>query len=102
MFWLLVVIVGLIVGFLFNPIFFRNTKFKYGGIYTVLLVALVGSYVGGAFFGKWAWVVKDYNIIAGIVFAIVLNLLWDLFAKDKAAKAADEKKGTPQSKPKAE
>ncbi|SHF27133.1 hypothetical protein SAMN02746089_01601 [Caldanaerobius fijiensis DSM 17918] len=91
MYWVVLIVVGLIVSLLFNPIFFKGKTFKYGGYWSVLIASLLGAWVGDAVLGNWGWMLASYNVIAGLIGSVVFNFVWDLIAQDKSSESTSTK-----------
>lgn len=75
MFWVMVVIVGLVISLLSQFVVLKSKK-SFLGYWALLIVDLIGAWLGDLVFGDWAWVVSGYNVIAGLIGAIVLDLVW--------------------------
>lgn len=82
MYWLVLVVVGVILALVVNPLLTRKKKIP-GGLWTALIANLVGAWLGDVVLGDWAWMLYSYNVIAGIIGAIVINYLWVLVAGKK-------------------
>ncbi len=83
LYWLLLLVTGLVVGYALNPLVFKGKTFKYGGTWSVLGSSLIGAWGGDYFLGDWGLVYGDYNLIAGLIGAVVLNFVWDYIAMKK-------------------
>lgn len=98
MFWLMVLIVGLISSLVFHPLFnakagegYWDKLNKIWGTYWAALIAhLVGAWLGGAYLGKWGWMLYDYNVIGGFIGAIVIGYIWYLIAKSQTKQEASK------------
>lgn len=82
MYWLVLIVVGVVVSLVLNPIFFKGKKFKYGGYWAILIASLLGAWAGEVL-GKWGWILANYNVIAGLIGSIVFNVVWDFIAQEK-------------------
>lgn len=91
MYWIVLIVVGVIVSLVFNPIFFKGKTFKYGGYWSILIAALLGAWVGDLVLGNWGWMLASYNVIAGLIGAVIFNFLWDLIAKDSSSNTSSTK-----------
>lgn len=98
MFWVTLIVVGLISSLVFHPLF--NSKAGesyveklnkiYGTYWAALVAHIIGAWLGGAYLGKWGWMVADYNVIGGFIGAIVIGYLWYLIAKSQTKAEANK------------
>lgn len=78
MFWVVWAVVSLIVWIIMNTWVTGQGK---GCWWASLIVTLVGSWLGNALLGQWAWILAGFNVFAGAIGAIVFNWLWSLVRK---------------------
>jgi len=83
MYFVTLLIVGIVIGLL-NMVFFPGKKFNYGGIWSILIAGILGAWLGDITLGKWGWMLASYNVLAGIVGAVILVIIWDFIALDRA------------------
>jgi uncharacterized membrane protein YeaQ/YmgE (transglycosylase-associated protein family) len=79
MFWMVWAIVGLVVWGVMNRWLTGEVAGK--GWWASLIAALLGSWLGDWVLGDWVWVAAGFNVIAGIIGAVVLTWLWNLVSK---------------------
>ncbi len=85
MYWLVLLIVGILIGWL-ATVWFAGEKQLYGGWGAVLIASLVGAWLGDLVLQDWGWTIARFNIIAGVIGAGVLSWLWVLFGKNVLGK----------------
>lgn len=79
MFWLVWALVGVVVWLVMD--YFMSGKAGGSGWWASLIVTLIGSWLGDFLLGDWLWMWAGFNVIAGIIGAVVLNWLWSLLRK---------------------
>ncbi|MGE5576237.1 MAG: hypothetical protein ACM3TT_03450 [Syntrophothermus sp.] len=85
MYWLVLLIVGILVCWL-ATVWFAKEKQVYGGWGAILIASLVGAWLGDVALKDWGWVLARFNVIAGLIGAAVLSWLWTIFAKSVLSK----------------
>ncbi|MGB9680187.1 MAG: hypothetical protein ACPL3A_09415 [Thermoanaerobacteraceae bacterium] len=98
MYWLALLIVGIISSLIFNP-WFNSKSGKtyaeklnniYGTYWSALIAHLIGAWGGGTYLGKWGWMIADYNVIGGFIGAIIIGYIWFLIAKGQSKAEANK------------
>ncbi|GED67887.1 hypothetical protein BRE01_15890 [Brevibacillus reuszeri] len=79
MFWVVWAIVGVVVWWAMNML--MTGKASGTGWWASLIVALLGSWLGDLVLGNWLWMWAGFNVIAGVIGAVVLTWLWNLITK---------------------
>jgi len=69
------IIVGVAVALLSQYVVFKTMK-PYLGLIALIIVDIIGAWLGDLIFGDWALVLNGFNIIGGIIGAIILDLVW--------------------------
>ncbi|HHV61315.1 MAG TPA: hypothetical protein GXX51_01530 [Firmicutes bacterium] len=89
MYWLALIIVGLVISWI-ATVWYAKGKAIWGGWVTLLIASLLGSWLGDVVLGNWGWMIKGYNVIAGIIGALIISWLWALVAPKAGAQTASK------------
>jgi len=73
-----------------------KSKKSFLGYWALLIVDLIGAWLGDLVFGDWA-LINGYNIVGGIIGAIVLDLVWKYVITPLVSKSSDTGSGTKAS-----
>ncbi|WNC15684.1 GlsB/YeaQ/YmgE family stress response membrane protein [Brevibacillus brevis] len=79
MYWIVWALVGLVVWWAVNMV--MTGKAGGNNWWASLIVALLGSWLGDVLLGNWLWMWAGFNVIAGVIGAVVLTWLWNLVSK---------------------
>ncbi|MDI3508304.1 MAG: hypothetical protein PWP48_1427 [Clostridiales bacterium] len=86
MYWVWLIIVGVVISLLSNFVVLKSKK-SFLGYWALLVVDLIGAWLGDIVFGNWA-LINDYNIVGGLIGAIVLDVIWKYVVSPWAAKSS--------------
>ncbi|MGE5704187.1 MAG: GlsB/YeaQ/YmgE family stress response membrane protein [Clostridia bacterium] len=78
MFWVVWAVVGVVVWWVMGQLASKGSS---SGWWLSLLATLVGSWLGDYLLGDWWWMVAGFNVVAGLIGAVVLNWLWSQIRK---------------------
>ena len=92
MYWIWLIVVGLVISLLSNFLVLK-TKNPWGGYWILLIVDLIGAWLGDVIFGDWAQI-NEYNIVGGLIGAIVLDLVWKYIVTPLATQSSGANTGT--------
>lgn len=87
MYWVWLVIVGLVISLLSNFVVLKSKK-SFLGYWALLIVDLIGAWLGDLVFGNWA-LISDYNIVGGLIGAVVLDLVWKYVVTPLTSKSSN-------------
>ncbi|MDC0761028.1 MULTISPECIES: hypothetical protein [Brevibacillus] len=79
MFWFVWAVVGVVVWWAMSRI--CSGKAAGSGWWASLIAALLGSWLGDLVLGDWLWMWAGFNVIAGVIGAVVVTWLWCLVVK---------------------
>lgn len=76
--WITLIVVGVVVGLLatYARLWSRTMP---GGWLVGVIGGLLGAYLGGVLIGKWGWMLGGLNVIGGIIGALVISYLVEVF-----------------------
>ncbi|GAB7386805.1 hypothetical protein BSNK01_06410 [Bacillaceae bacterium] len=74
MYWIVWVIISLIAWWGMDRLL--KAKPGWGGWVSSLIVSLIGALLGDLLLGDWWWMLAGYNVIAGLLGAVVLTWVW--------------------------
>ena len=81
---IILLVVGIIVGLILDAV--AKDKEVPGGVWGLIIAGILGSWLGEIALGDWGWMLQDYNVVAGIIGAVVIaGLYLLLFNKNKVA-----------------
>ncbi|AEE95939.1 hypothetical protein [Mahella australiensis] len=86
MYWVWLIIVGVVISLLSNFVVLKSKK-SFLGYWGLLVVDLIGAWLGDIVFGNWA-LINDYNIVGGLIGAIVLDVIWKYVVSPWATKSS--------------
>lgn len=92
MYWICLIIVGVVISLLSNFVILKSKK-SFLGYWALLVVDLIGAWLGDVVFGDWA-LINGYNIVGGIIGAIVVDLVWKYVVTPVATQSSGSNKGT--------
>ncbi|MBZ4666062.1 hypothetical protein [Mahella sp.] len=92
MYWVWLIIVGVVISLLSNFVVLKSRR-PWGGYLALLIVDLVGAWLGDVVLGDWA-LINEYNIVGGIIGAIVLDLVWKYVVTPVATQSSSTNAGT--------
>jgi uncharacterized membrane protein YeaQ/YmgE (transglycosylase-associated protein family) len=76
MFWIILFIVGFVAWGVLG--YWMKGNEGFGGWWATFLAALVGAWLGNWVLGSWWWVLEGFNVVAGLIGALVLGWIWNL------------------------
>jgi len=82
------IIVGVVIALLSQYVVFK-TRESYFGLIGLIIVDIIGAWLGDLIFGNWA-LLNGFNIVGGIIGAIILNLVWLYLVTPYATKATQK------------
>lgn len=74
MYWLVWLVVGLVSWWAMGQ--WAKGNEGWGGKWAALVMSLVGAGLGDFALGDWLWMLEGYNVVAGLIGAVVVNWLW--------------------------
>jgi len=89
MYYVVLIVVSLLVAWVLQAIF-KNLEIP-GGYWNRLVGAVIGALLGDLLLGDWGWMLAGYNVIAGVIGAFVIGLLY-IFLFNKFSSSSNEAK----------
>ncbi|ACL70360.1 hypothetical protein [Halothermothrix orenii] len=81
MYYLILIVVSLVVAGILH--YALKEKTIPGGYWNLLVGSIIGAFLGDLILGDWAWMLAGYNVIAGIIGALVIGWLYTLLFNQK-------------------
>lgn len=82
------IIVGVVIALLSQYVVFKTME-PYFGLIALIIVDIIGAWLGDLIFGDWA-LLNGFNIVGGIIGAIILNLVWLYLVTPYATRATQK------------
>lgn len=84
MYWVTLIIVGLLVGSAVKSWLAKEKTLK-GEPWIRFIVTIIGAWLGDVILGDWGWMLAGYNVIAGIIGSFVLGWIWTAVGVEETA-----------------